>query len=95
MVNATEIVSTFVGENGMKEFRDWCYSKSIREDASEEVKNFDRSHRNIRKHWDLPEDFPSNAVVKAYLQPLVDHSTEVFEWALPDLENIRSMCCSR
>jgi DNA excision repair protein ERCC-5 len=33
--------------------------------------------------------WPNPEVADAYLNPIVDHSTEKFVWGLPDLEGIR------
>ena len=37
----------------------------------------------------LPSDFPSEEVFEAYLHPVVDESTELFEWGKPDLHSLR------
>ena len=37
----------------------------------------------------LPRDFPSEEVFEAYLHPVVDESTEQFEWGKPDLHSLR------
>ena len=37
----------------------------------------------------LPADFPSEEVFEAYLHPVVDESTELFEWGKPDLHSLR------
>lgn len=37
----------------------------------------------------LPKDFPSEEVYEAYLHPVVDESTEMFEWGKPDLHSLR------
>lgn len=37
----------------------------------------------------LPTDFPSEEVFEAYLHPVVDESTELFEWGKPDLHSLR------
>ena len=37
----------------------------------------------------LPSGFPSQEVFDAYLHPVVDESTETFEWGKPDLHSLR------
>ena len=37
----------------------------------------------------LSTDFPSEEVFEAYLHPVVDESTELFEWGKPDLHSLR------
>lgn len=37
----------------------------------------------------MPKDFPSDEVYEAYLHPVVDESTELFEWGKPDLHSLR------
>lgn len=44
----------------------------------------------MRTKIDIPDDFPSEKVVEAYLQPEVDPSDERFSWSLPDLDAIRT-----
>ena len=41
-----------------------------------ELEQFKYVHRKARRRWRLNEHFPSQAVVDAYLHPLVDSSTE-------------------
>lgn len=55
-------------------------------------KVFQSKHRGVSKNWILPNGFPSDAVVEAYLQPKVDDSTEKFTWGRPDLEALRLFC---
>ncbi len=38
----------------------------------------------------LPAGFPSPAVHEAYLKPEVDHSTEPFQWGVPNLDGLRT-----
>ena len=38
---------------------------------------------------ELPNDFPAEEVYEAYLHPVVDESTEQFEWGKPDLHSLR------
>lgn len=38
---------------------------------------------------ELPSDFPAEEVYEAYLHPVVDESTEQFEWGKPDLHSLR------
>ena len=52
-------------------------------------------HRNFKKHWELPENFPDYRVIDAYEKPCVDLSLEKFEWGTPDIENIQDMCSKR
>ena len=37
----------------------------------------------------MPTGFPSEEVFEAYLHPVVDESTELFEWGKPDLHSLR------
>ncbi|KAM7280360.1 hypothetical protein ACFE04_007494 [Oxalis oulophora] len=54
--------------------------------VNEEIKQiFMDKHRNVSKNWNIPSDFPSEAVMSEYSSPQVDKSTESFAWAKPDL----------
>jgi len=45
--------------------------------------------RCLKKKVKLSPDFPSAAVVDAYLHPQIDESQECFDWGLPDLDGLR------
>ncbi|XP_055852557.1 DNA excision repair protein ERCC-5 isoform X2 [Episyrphus balteatus] len=45
--------------------------------------------RNKLANIELHGEFPSSAVVEAYLNPKVDTSQDAFSWGTPDLESIR------
>lgn len=53
---------------------------------------FKEKHRTLKKSWEIPENFPSLEVIKAYKQPSVDKSEETFEWGKPDLDLLRLFC---
>ncbi|ETO07436.1 hypothetical protein RFI_29957 [Reticulomyxa filosa] len=91
---------------GLQEFRDWIYSpvmdkKPLRENPSddggiehnEHNKNwFKWKHRNIKKHWYVSRDFPSEDVIQTYWKPLVDSSLDKFEFGKPQVEQLKTMC---
>ena len=54
-----------------------------------EMDRFKYVHRRARRRWRLTEGFPSQAVVDAYLQPVVDESKEKFSWRDPDFVGLR------
>ena len=61
-----------------------------RERSQNEIeKEYLRKHRNLRKHWIFPEDFPNFEVIKAYKEPNVDRSEESLTWGKPDFGQIR------
>ena len=43
----------------------------------------------LQRHIMLPTGFPSEQVFEAYLNPVVDDSSEAFSWANPDLHSLR------
>ena len=53
---------------------------------------FKAKHRSLKKSWEIPENFPSREVIKAYQHPSVDKSEETFEWGKPDLDLLRLYC---
>ena len=53
---------------------------------------FKDKHRSLKKTWDIPSNFPSQEVIKAYQKPSVDQSKETFEWGKPDVDLLRLFC---
>jgi DNA excision repair protein ERCC-5 len=43
-------------------------------------KEFHSQHRTARTRWIAPKNFPADNVIKAYIDPVVDKSTEPFTW---------------
>ena len=46
-------------------------------------------HKNWRRHWEFPHDFPSSEVQLAYLKPSVDSSEEPFSWSEPSFKALK------
>ncbi|KAF5830170.1 hypothetical protein DUNSADRAFT_14946 [Dunaliella salina] len=59
---------------------------------TEAQRRFKRTHRNVRKNWQLPPSFPSQTVLKAYTHPHVDRSKKAFTFGRPDPELLRVFC---
>mmetsp|Transcript_25243 Transcript_25243/g.63734 ORF Transcript_25243/g.63734 Transcript_25243/m.63734 type:complete len:203 (+) Transcript_25243:66-674(+) len=93
-VNAVEIHAAFQGQ--LDEFKRWMYTPEGDYDftrgaqgderAASQRRDFSKRHINVRKGWDVGTEFPSELVVKAYLEPVVDKSEERFEWAEPNVD---------
>ena len=47
-------------------------------------------HRNFRKHWVFPPDFPNFEVIRAFKNPNVDSSKDSFTWGEPSFMQIRA-----
>eukprot|EP00850_Spirogloea_muscicola_P005046 SM000022S07260 [mRNA] locus=s22:839411:846038:- [translate_table: standard] len=58
-------------------------------------RTFEAKHRNMSRNWNVPESFPSAAVMAAYKRPQVDRSTERCTWGRPDLDALRKFCHDR
>ncbi|KAG6544932.1 hypothetical protein Mapa_013624 [Marchantia paleacea] len=56
---------------------------------------FISKHRAVSKNWHIPDSFPSEAVVAAYISPMVDKSKETFSFGRLDLEALRRFCCEK
>ena len=46
------------------------------------TQEFASKHAKIRKNWEVGAEFPSQAVIEAFLTPLVESSEEPFEWGV-------------
>ncbi|KAK9830500.1 hypothetical protein WJX72_012105 [[Myrmecia] bisecta] len=55
-------------------------------------KEFKKRHRAIRRNWDIPNDFPNAAVVRAYTHARVDDNKDRFTYGRPDIELLRKFC---
>ncbi|RMZ55315.1 hypothetical protein APUTEX25_003453 [Auxenochlorella protothecoides] len=105
IVNATEVVHAFQGMEGLQDFRAWvqapdaAVSELIAKATDEATQSMRRAfqlrHRGVRRNWDLPSDFPSPAVLEAYLSPRLDTSRDRFLFGRPDLALLRSLCTAR
>jgi len=69
-------------------------SKTSAESATDDAITaaFKEKHRSLKKSWEVPANYPSLEVVKAYQYPSVDQSEETFEWGKPDLDMLRLFC---
>ena len=56
---------------------------------SEIEKEYKDKHKNWRRHWEFPPDFPSTEVIKAYELPYVDESKDKFTWGVPAFKQLR------
>lgn len=108
IVNAMELLEAFdVKEDlmdGLQKFRVWLDGfdpvdgiKSTSDDIIESkektnIQRFHSKHRSARNRWIPPPNFPSDIVMKAYVDPVVDKSTERFTWGKPDIENLVLFC---
>ena len=104
IVNAVEVVTAFPGYEGLCEFEKWVNSVSddilaiVNERKKGEIDGhsaqfeFKRKHQTMKKHWILPENFPSKEVMEAYEQPKLDESKSKFTLSPPDFDAITSYC---
>uniref|UniRef100_A0A9I9CXP7 DNA repair protein UVH3 n=1 Tax=Cucumis melo TaxID=3656 RepID=A0A9I9CXP7_CUCME len=66
-------------------------SKDLKENMTVKQSFMDK-HRNVSKNWHIPSEFPSEAVISAYICPQVDKSAEPFSWGKPDHFVLRRLC---
>ncbi|EHK40388.1 hypothetical protein TRIATDRAFT_41742 [Trichoderma atroviride IMI 206040] len=91
-VTAVEILSEFPGKDGLDQFREWWrdVQSSVRSKEADASSSFRRKFRKSQAtKLFLPVAFPSPAVYEAYLHPVVDSSTEPFQWGVPDVAGLR------
>ena len=103
IVNGMEILQAFPVEEGieggLEKFRQWLegFDEPSNDTASpskylpRQIK-FHNKHKSARSRWIAPADFPSQAIINAYLKPAVDKSKAKFSWGKPDLEGLETFC---
>jgi 5'-3' exonuclease len=94
IVNAMEILQTFDVahdvKSGLSAFRKWLDgfdplplpardTESV-DPEKEKITKFHARHRTARTRWIVPHHFPADNVIKAYVDPVVDKSTDRFSW---------------
>ncbi|PKC60854.1 PIN domain-like protein [Rhizophagus irregularis] len=89
VVNAMEILNEFPGEKGLEHFRDWWLEVQNGINKPDNESDFKRKFRKKMKNLILSKNFPSHHVRDAYLRPQVDDSKNEFQWAMPDLDDLR------
>ncbi|KAL4433534.1 hypothetical protein ABPG74_002931 [Tetrahymena malaccensis] len=100
IVNAMEICTAFENTDALKRFKVWASKADVLledpsihyKNISLKEKNYKELHKNYKKHWEIPEDFPSQKVINAYLNPNVDKSDEAFQWGKPSLGLLKAYC---
>ena len=84
--------------DGLQAFKTWLDSF---DEPSENINNrttaskqwlFHKKHKSARTRWVAPADFPSQAIINAYLKPAVDKSDAQFTWAKPNLHGLQQFC---
>ena len=100
IVNAMEIVNAFETIESLERFKAWAEKPDILlEDSEAFYRNiplkelqYKHFHKNYKKNWEFPEEFPDFQVIEAYQKPVVDDSLEPFVWNEPDIENLKEFC---
>lgn len=62
------------------------------EKARVEKKIFEEKHKNVRRNWVVGNGFPSEMVIQAYEEPLIDKKVDKFEWQGVDYEGLGRFC---
>ena len=104
IVNAMEVLEAFDMsaegvETGLQQFKRWLDGMDLidqkKSDIAKEVLSFQEKHRSARKTWTYPDGFPSKSALNAYLNPVVDDSSQRFSWGSPDVEKLIAFCNSK
>jgi DNA excision repair protein ERCC-5 len=87
-VHALEVLQAFPGSplEGLREFARWLRGEAPDPEHLPEDLRALRCPGRVT----LPPGFPSETVLRAYLEPNVDSSREPFEWARPRLDDLRA-----
>mmetsp|Transcript_14036 Transcript_14036/g.21432 ORF Transcript_14036/g.21432 Transcript_14036/m.21432 type:complete len:1096 (+) Transcript_14036:226-3513(+) len=93
IVNAMEILNVFDTtqnvKSGLLGFRRWLDDfdlsdvaglPSIETESVPGMQAFHKAHKSFRTRWVCPKNFPADDVLKAYLNPVVDKSSDSFSW---------------
>lgn len=103
IVNGMEILQAFdVSDdvNNLKKFRKWLdgfdpndvlKTQSTRNETTKQD-DFHTKHHTARNRWEAPAHFPDSRVLTAYLNPVVDTSSEALSWGVPDLDRLLVFC---
>lgn len=103
IVNGMEILQAFSVEDsadgirgGLQRFREWLDGLDDPlpncNDNSNKEYLFHKKHKSARTRWVCAEDFPSRAIINAYLKPAVDNSETKFTWSKPNLDGLQQYC---
>ena len=105
IVNGMEIIQAFPTNNikeGLQGFRDWLDGFGdplvTNEDADDQSSYlsrqmiFHKTHKSARTRWIAPADFPSLAIINAYIKPAVDKSNSRFSWEKPRMDDLQLFC---
>lgn len=95
-----KIVECFDTVEALKRFSAWANKADILltnieehyENIPEKERKFKEMHKNYKKYWELPSNFPSSEVIDAYMVPNVDKSLEPFSWGTPAISKIEEFC---
>ena len=92
-VTAMEILAEFPGTgiDPLNEFKGWWEDQQT---LSGKVPIGSKTREKFKK-FQLPESFPNQKIIDAYLYPTVDNSTEGFSWAVPNFVEIRDFAQER
>ncbi|RIA82650.1 hypothetical protein C1645_743635 [Glomus cerebriforme] len=90
VVSAMEILNEFPGEKGLEHFRDWWLEVRNGTNKPDNYESdFKKKFRKKMKNLILSKNFPNPRIRDAYLKPQVDSSKIQFQWAMPDLDDLR------
>jgi DNA excision repair protein ERCC-5 len=104
-VNAMEIIAAFpmspYVKEGLQKFQTWLdgfdpsdisASNASNLEEPSDLQNFHAGHKMARLRWMIPKNFPAENVLNAYLNPVVDNSSQSFSWGAPDVDKLVKFC---
>lgn len=99
IVNAMEVLQAFDVsadlKGGLSKFASWLDgfgSDDSNMIATDAELQFNEQHKSARTRWIMPPSFPSDNVIQAYMNPVVDKSRDRFTWGVPDVEGLVVFC---
>ncbi|KDE04745.1 hypothetical protein MVLG_04802 [Microbotryum lychnidis-dioicae p1A1 Lamole] len=86
-----ELLEEFPGDDGLSDFKEWWTKVQSGRDGPEDTSDaWRRKFKKGHKDLVLEESWPTSAIAKAYLAPVVSGDDEPFEWGSIDLDGIRA-----
>eukprot|EP01023_Acetabularia_acetabulum_P065373 TRINITY_DN8647_c0_g1_i5.p1 TRINITY_DN8647_c0_g1~~TRINITY_DN8647_c0_g1_i5.p1 ORF type:complete len:377 (-),score=74.83 TRINITY_DN8647_c0_g1_i5:185-1315(-) len=66
--------------------------QDFKTESERAIERFKEQHKNVKKNWKLPKDFPDAAISKAYREATVDQNKTKFAFGKPQQDLLKRWC---